>query len=117
MAKRAGFHPTEVQGALYSPIYWGEQIIAEFLNIHPMIIWPDRYDKRAILFTHTLLLKILNHFALPVKKKEFRSTDMIKQYYSISELLTLDIPSFPKTAFGMQKKRNANAGKVKCVIN
>ena len=29
---------------------------------------------------------------------------MIKQYYSISELLTLDIPSFPKTAFGMQKK-------------
>lgn len=46
LAKRAGFHPTEVQGALYSPIYWGEQIIAEFLNIHPMIIWPDRYDKK-----------------------------------------------------------------------
>lgn len=42
---------------------------------------------------------------------------MIKQYYSISELLTLDIPSFPKTAFGMQKKRNANVGKVKCVTN
>ena len=47
LAKRAGFHPTEVQGALYSPIYWGEQIIAEFLNIHPMIIWPDRYDASA----------------------------------------------------------------------
>lgn len=29
---------------------------------------------------------------------------MIKQYYSISELLALEIPNFPKTAYGIQKR-------------
>lgn len=44
LAKKAGFSSSEVQGALYRPIFWGEQIIAMFLNIHPKSIWPERYD-------------------------------------------------------------------------
>lgn len=44
LAKKAGFSCSEVQGALYRPIFWGEQIIAMFLDIHPKLIWPERYD-------------------------------------------------------------------------
>lgn len=46
LAKKAGFSNTEVQGALYRPIFWGEQIIAMFLNLHPKTLWPDRYDNK-----------------------------------------------------------------------
>ena len=46
IARSAGFSPSEVRNALYRPIFWGEQIIAEFLNIHPMKIWPQRYDEK-----------------------------------------------------------------------
>lgn len=45
LARNAGFSASEVQGSLYRPIFFGEQIIAEFLNIHPMQLWPNRYDK------------------------------------------------------------------------
>lgn len=46
LARNAGFSSSEVQSSLYRPIFWGEQIIAKFLNIHPMTIWPDRYDNK-----------------------------------------------------------------------
>lgn len=45
LARNAGFSASEVQGSLYRPIFFGEQIIAEYLNIHPMQLWPDRYDE------------------------------------------------------------------------
>ncbi len=45
LARNAGFSASEVQGSLYRPIFFGEQIIAEFLNIHPMQLWPNRYDE------------------------------------------------------------------------
>lgn len=45
LARNAGFSSSEVQGALRRPIFWGEQIIAKFLNLHPQSIWPDRYDE------------------------------------------------------------------------
>ena len=50
-----------------------------FLNIHPMKIWPERYDEKG----NPLLQNSLNHFPRPVKKKQLRSNEMIKQYYSI----------------------------------
>lgn len=43
LAKELGFSYTEIHGALYRPIFCGEQIIAGFLNIYPITLWPDRY--------------------------------------------------------------------------
>lgn len=36
LARNAGFSASEVHGSLYRPIFFGEQIITEFLNIHPI---------------------------------------------------------------------------------
>lgn len=34
-----------IRKALRYPRFTGEQVIAQFLNIHPMELWPDRYDE------------------------------------------------------------------------
>lgn len=69
LAKRAGFHPTEVQGCLYTPIFFGEQIIAKFLNIHPMKIWPERYDEKGNPLHPYASAKQLKPFSPTCKEK------------------------------------------------
>lgn len=44
LADTVGISRSAVQNAIHHPIFIGEQVIAEFLNIHPMLLWPERYD-------------------------------------------------------------------------
>ncbi|MFV0626129.1 MAG: transcriptional regulator [Alphaproteobacteria bacterium] len=46
LAKKYGFSSSTIKTALKKPMFFGEQIIATFLNIHPMNLWPSRYDEK-----------------------------------------------------------------------
>lgn len=41
-----GFSPMAVSQALHKQYPNAEKIIADVLNLHPMTIWPSRYDKQ-----------------------------------------------------------------------
>lgn len=70
LARNAGFSASEVQGSLYRPIFWGEQIIAKFLNTHPMNLWPSRYDKEGNPLHPYASAKHLTPFCPNCKEKE-----------------------------------------------
>lgn len=44
LARTTGLAPSTIRNALRYPLFAGEQAIAQFLNVHPMILWPSRYD-------------------------------------------------------------------------
>lgn len=44
VARKAGIHETTVSKALRHPCLTGERAIAAFLETHPKVIWPARYD-------------------------------------------------------------------------
>ncbi|MBV1702588.1 MAG: helix-turn-helix domain-containing protein [Hyphomicrobiales bacterium] len=44
LAIAAGVQKQVVSTAMYRPYARGERIIADFLGIHPSVIWPDRYS-------------------------------------------------------------------------
>jgi len=46
LSVKKGKAKSYLRAALVRRLYPAEQIIAEFLGIHPMQIWPDRYDAK-----------------------------------------------------------------------
>ncbi len=45
LARLAGVNSVNIRKALRAPLFIGEQVIAQFLNVHPKELWPNRYDK------------------------------------------------------------------------
>ena len=69
LARNAGFSASEVQGSLFRPIFFGEQIIAEYLNILPMQFWINRYDENVRLIHLHASAKKLKPFCPKSKEK------------------------------------------------
>lgn len=44
LARQTGVNSANIRKALRYPSFIGEQAIAQFLNIHPKELWPNRYD-------------------------------------------------------------------------
>ena len=45
LARLTGVNSVNIRKALRAPLFIGEQVIAQFLNVHPKELWPNRYDK------------------------------------------------------------------------
>lgn len=45
ISRLTGVNSVNIRKALRSPLFIGEQAIAQFLNVHPKELWPDRYDE------------------------------------------------------------------------
>lgn len=45
LSRRHGHHPEAARQALRTPWRKWERIIAEFLEVHPRELWPQRYDE------------------------------------------------------------------------